>query len=132
MYGVSMIASNSLCRLSCVLYCIFYTYIVVYVYIRARYIILWIEQRRRRYRSAKCRGRPCYYIIIIIIIYYTEQQLQLLVVQCSHSLSPPGNRDDGLLLILKIFFFSLPLLAARIFRYTLQAHSVYHCIVYRR
>jgi len=34
----------------------------------ARVILLWIVQRRRRrYRSAKCRDRPCYYIL------YAEQ-----------------------------------------------------------
>lgn len=35
----------------------------------AHVILLWIVQRRRRrYRSAKCRDRPCYYIIL-----YAEQ-----------------------------------------------------------
>jgi len=90
--------------------------------------------RRRRYRSAKCRGRPCYYII------YAEQQLQLLLLQCSRSLSPPGNRDDdddGLLFIYLYFnfFFSPSPCPVRVYNisvYKLPAHTEGYVYLYTR
>jgi len=77
--------------------------------------------RRRRYRSAKCRGRPCYYII------YAEQQLYS---YCCYSVRAPyrlleiARRRRPFIYLYFNFFFS-PLY---IFRYKRQAHTGVMCV----